>query len=113
VSGMGDAVREVENAHRALNVRTIEGIHFVKCSCGANPTPHIWVGAGHYGGVEADGWDVLRGVIAKQRADACRCQVVGESRDPYEPHIPAQPEWEQAEDCPVHPLSTLPTSDTT
>lgn len=36
--------------------------------------------------------------------DACRCQVVGSSRDPYEPHIPAQAEWEQADDCPVHPL---------
>lgn len=35
----------------------------------------------------------------------CRCQVVGVNRDPYEPHIPAQPEWEQADDCPVHPLS--------
>jgi hypothetical protein len=35
---------------------------------------------------------------------ACRCQVVGETRDPYEPHIPAQAEWEQADDCPVHPL---------
>lgn len=35
--------------------------------------------------------------------DKCRCQIVGWSRDPYEPHIPAQPEWEQADDCPVHP----------
>lgn len=33
----------------------------------------------------------------------CRCQIVGWSRDPYEPHVPAQPEWEQADDCPVHP----------
>lgn len=34
----------------------------------------------------------------------CRCQIVGWSRDPYEPHIPAQAEWEQADDCSVHPL---------
>lgn len=33
----------------------------------------------------------------------CRCQIIGWSRDPYEPHIPAQAEWEQADDCPVHP----------
>ena len=37
--------------------------------------------------------------------DECRCQIVGWTRDPYEPHIPAQPEWEQADDCPVHPLT--------
>lgn len=36
---------------------------------------------------------------------ACRCRVVGSTRDPYEPHIPARAEWEQADDCPVHPLS--------
>ena len=36
--------------------------------------------------------------------DECRCQIVGWSRDPYEPHIPARAEWEQADDCPVHPL---------
>lgn len=35
---------------------------------------------------------------------ACRCQIVGWMRDPYEPHIPAQAEWEQADNCPVHPL---------
>lgn len=34
----------------------------------------------------------------------CRCQIIGWSRDPYEPQIPAQPEWEQADDCPVHPI---------
>ena len=33
----------------------------------------------------------------------CRCEIVGWSRDPYEPNIRAQPEWEQADDCPVHP----------
>lgn len=39
---------------------------------------------------------------------ARRCQIVGWSRDPYEPHIPAQAEWEQADDCPIHPLSSTP-----
>lgn len=41
------------------------------------------------------------GVAAK---GGCRCQIVGWSRDPYESHIPAQAEWEQADDCPVHPI---------
>lgn len=42
--------------------------------------------------------------------DQCRCRVVGSTRDPYEPHIPAQLEWEQADDCPVHPLLTTETT---
>lgn len=33
----------------------------------------------------------------------CRCQIVGWTRDPGEPHVPSQAEWEQADDCPVHP----------
>jgi hypothetical protein len=40
--------------------------------------------------------------------DQCRCKVVDWTRDPAEPHIPAQPEWEQADDCPVHPLTAAP-----
>ena len=44
--------------------------------------------------------------------EACRCQIVGWSRDPAEPHIPSQAEWEQADDCPVHPMTpTEPTRD--
>lgn len=42
---------------------------------------------------------------------ACRCQIIGWSRDPYEAHIPSQPEWEQADDCPVHPLAPDAESD--
>lgn len=37
----------------------------------------------------------------------CRCQIVGWLRDPYEPHIPARAEWEQADDCPAHPLRII------
>lgn len=37
-------------------------------------------------------------------APECRCRIIGETRDPYEPHIPGRAEWEQADDCPVHPL---------
>lgn len=45
------------------------------------------------------------GLTAEKDAK-CRCQIIDWSRDRYEPHIPAQPEWEQADDCPVHPLAT-------
>lgn len=38
---------------------------------------------------------------------ACRCKIVGWTSDPAEPHIPEQPEWEQADDCPVHPLTDV------
>lgn len=48
---------------------------------------------------------IARQALPPAANDACRCQIVGWSRDPYEPHIPAQPEWEQADDCPVHPRS--------
>lgn len=52
--------------------------------------------------------DDLRRILAEHPAtgdeERCRCQIVGWSRDPFEPHIAAQPEWEQADDCPVHPL---------
>ena len=37
-------------------------------------------------------------------ASVCRCQIIGWSRDPVEPHIPAQAEWEQVDDCPAHPF---------
>lgn len=40
-----------------------------------------------------------------QTAGECRCRTIGGSRDPYEPHIPTMPEWEQADDCPVHPCA--------
>lgn len=36
----------------------------------------------------------------------CTCRIVGWARDHAEPHVPAQPEWEQADDCPVHPMTT-------
>ena len=44
--------------------------------------------------------------------NACRCRIIGWSRDPYEPHIPTQAEWEQADDCPVHPRVISPGEDT-
>lgn len=45
-----------------------------------------------------------------EHPNPCRCRIIGWSRDPYEPHIPAQLEWEQADDCAVHPLTSGSTS---
>lgn len=62
----------------------------------------------------ADGWMFLarEGIEALaawldpevDTSPACVCPYVGVTRDPYEPHIPAQYEQEQADNCPVHPL---------
>lgn len=43
---------------------------------------------------------------ASEGATECRCQIIGWNHDPYEPHIPKVPEYDQADDCPVHPLAT-------
>lgn len=86
----------------------------VACSGGMDPLPDALdptiepPGCGGAISVDANGeWSCYGECGGYDGTDErCECQIIGWSRDPYEPHIPAQAEWEQADDCPVHPRTS-------